>query len=108
MTSPERKKFTRPPATTVEGRENQLINDSYDLAEKQIRNGTASSQILTHFLKLGTEREKLEREKLRNENIVLQKKAQELESGGRLEELTNKALEAFRKYSGSVEMPDDY
>ena len=59
------------PALTPEARENQLIYLATDLAEKQLREGTASSQVITHYLKLGSTKEKLEREKLAEENNLL-------------------------------------
>lgn len=90
----------RPPATTPDGREKQLIAIAYDLAERQIRDGTATAQVITHFLKLGTEREKLERKKLEGENRLLEARAESLASADRIEELTKKALEAFRSYAG--------
>lgn len=90
----------RPPATTMEGRENQLINLSYELAEKQLMEGSASSQVMTHFLKMGTSREKLEREKLERENELLRAKVESLQSSKRVEELYENALNAMRKYSG--------
>lgn len=95
---PERPK--RPPATTPEGRENQLIALSYDAAETQIRAGRATSQLLTHFLKLGSTREELEKERLRRENLLLQAKVEELGSHKRSEELYAEALKAMRAYSG--------
>lgn len=90
----------RPPATTPDGRERQLIAAAYDLAEEQIRNGTATAQVITHFLKLGTEREKLERKKLEGENRLLEARVDSIASTARIEELTQKALDAFRSYAG--------
>lgn len=94
----------RRPATTPEARENQLVSIAVDLAEKQLRNGTASSQVLTHFLKLASSREKLEQERLRHENEMLQAKTEMLKSAKRVEELYGRALEAMRSYSGQPEL----
>jgi hypothetical protein len=88
----------RPPATTPEGRENQLIASAYDLAEKQIAEGKASSQVLTHFLKMGTTREKLEQERIRKENLLLEAKVDGLASVARIEELYAQAIEAIQTY----------
>lgn len=88
------------PATTPEGRENQLVSLAYDLAEKQLREGTASAQVITNFLKLGSSREKLEQLKLENENLVLSAKVDAMASAKRIEELYEKALEAMRAYAG--------
>jgi hypothetical protein len=95
---PERRK--RRPANTEKGREDQLISLAVDLAEKQLLEGTASSQVMTHYLKLGSSREKLEQERLRGENDLLKAKIQQLASAKRIEELYAEALDAMRTYSG--------
>jgi hypothetical protein len=88
------------PAITDESRESQLVSDAMDHADKQIREGTASSQVLTHFLKLGSSRERLEQEKLRRENELLQSKVEAMASAKRVEELYAAALQAMRSYAG--------
>lgn len=93
----------RPPATTPEGRENQLISAAVDLAERQIHEGTASSQVITHFLKLGSTREQLEQERLRHENELLKVKKEAIESAARMEELYSAAIGAMRAYQGADE-----
>lgn len=100
----------RPPATTPEGRENQLIAMAVDLVERQLVAGTASSQVITHYLKLGSTREKLEQERLANENELLQAKIQALASAQRVEELYETALNAMRSYAGQqpMELEPDY
>lgn len=90
------------PALTPEARENQLIALAVDLAEKQLIEGTASAQVITHYLKLGSTREKLEKEKLEKENELLNAKREALESSKRVEELYANALKAMRSYSGLV------
>lgn len=95
------------PALSPEARENQLISAAIDLAEKQILDGTASSQVITHFLKLGSMREKLEREKLEEENKLLKAKTKQIESMKRIEELYADAITAMKNYSGNGD-PDDY
>lgn len=90
----------RRPAITPEGRENQMIDLAVDLAEKQLQEGTASSQVITHFLKLGTMREKLEREKLRSETELLLAKKQSIESAARIEDIYKDAMAAMRLYNG--------
>lgn len=97
----------RPPATTPEARENQLISLAFDLAEKQLREGTASSVVVSHYLKLGTAREGLERKKLMQENELLSAKVEAMASGARTEELYKSALDAMRQYAGQ-ETEDDY
>jgi hypothetical protein len=92
------------PATTPEARENQLIADAVDLAQRQLRDGTASAQVITHFLKLGSTREQLEQERLRNENLLLQKKGEAMESAKRIEELYGQALSAMRTYQGQPDL----
>lgn len=99
-------KQTRRPATTQEGEENQVIAMAYDLAKKQLSDGTASSQVITHFLKLGTEKEQLEKQKLREENALLRAKVEGIASGKRVEEMYEKALNAMRMYQGQD--PEDF
>ena len=95
----------RPLARTPEARENQLIVDSIDLAEKQIREGTASSQVITHFLKLGSTRERLEQERLKRENDLLRAKVEQLSDVQDIKALYQNALDAMKTYSGRE---DDY
>lgn len=95
------------PAISPEARENQLISLAVDLAEQQLRDGTASSQVITHYLKLGTTRERLEKEKLEEENKLLKAKTENLQSQKRVEDLYMKALNAMRKYAGQGD-EDDY
>ena len=99
----------RPPATTLQGRENQMISLAVDLAEKQLSDGTASAQVVTHYLKLATTREKLEQEKLARENELLKARSESLESGKKIEELYANAIDAMRGYAGhDEEVIDDY
>lgn len=90
----------RPPAKTPEGRENQMISMAVDLAEEQLRNGTASSQVIVHFLKLASSREKLEQEKLRQENEMLKAKTKAYGDSEDMKRLMEEALNAMRSYSG--------
>ena len=90
----------RKAAVTPEARESQLISLATDLAEKQLMEGTASSQVITHFLKLGTSKAELEKRKLENETELLEAKTEAMRSAQRVEELYSEALEAMRHYSG--------
>ena len=98
---------SRRPAMTPDARENQMINLAVDLAEKQLEEGTASSQVITHFLKLGSSKERLEREKLEEENKLLRAKTENLHSQKRAEELYAEALAAMRRYSGQGDLNDE-
>ena len=91
------------PALTPETRENQLISLAIDLAEKQLMEGTASSQVITHYLKLGSTKEKIEKEILKNQNELIKAKTQSLRSLDRMEELYAQAIEAMKRYSGTPE-----
>jgi hypothetical protein len=95
------------PATTPEGRENEMVSLAHDLAEEQIRAGTASSQVITHFLKLGSTRERLEQQRLEHENELTRVKIEAIESQKRVEELYMQALTAMRSYAGDVPAPDE-
>ena len=88
------------PAATPEARERQLIALAVDRAEQQLLDGTASSQVITHFLKLATEKEHLEREKLERENELLRAKTEALQAEKTKEELYRNVLTALKKYSG--------
>lgn len=92
----------RRPATTPEGRENEMVSLAYDLAEEQIRDGTASSQVISHFLKLGSTRERLEQQRIDYENKLTEVKIEAIKSQKRVEELFQEALDAMRSYSGQV------
>ena len=99
------------PGSTPEARENQLIAKAVDLAERQLDEGTASSQVITHFLKLGTTKAELEKEKLMNENLLLKAKTESLQSMARMEELYENAIKAMQKYGGHgdyEEYDDEY
>ena len=88
------------PALSPEARENQLIALAVDLAEKQLMEGTASSQVITHYLKLGTAKEKIEREIMEKQKELLEAKAENLRSAKKVEELYINALNAMKNYSG--------
>ena len=88
------------PALTPDARENQLISLATNLAEQQLMDGTASSQVITHYLKLGTAKSQLELEKLKRENELLRAKTESIESSKRVEELYMNALNAMKNYSG--------
>lgn len=96
------------PAMTPEARENQLIALAVDLVEERLLNGTASSQETTHFLKLGSMKNRLEMEKLEEENRLLRAKTASLESAKRSEELFAEAIKAMRRYSGQGSDDDEY
>lgn len=97
----------RPPAPSPEGREHQLVSLAVDLAEKQMIAGTASSQVISHYLKLGSSRERLEQARLEQENNLLQAKIDQLASAKHVEELYGQALEAMRSYAGQVPLELD-
>jgi len=100
---PEGKRRTRQPATSPEGRELEIAASAYDLAEEQIIQGTASSQVITHFLKMGSSREQLERQRIAHENELLRVKRDNIEAQTRIEELYVEAIGAMRSYRGTTE-----
>jgi len=95
------------PALTPEAREGQMISLAMDLVEERLRNGTASSQETTHFLKLATEREKTEHQLAEKQLELMEAKRQQIQSQARIEELYTNALNAMKKYSGHDE-EDEY
>ena len=98
-TSSESVKPIRPPLTP-EAKESQMISLAHDLAEKQLRDGTASSQVITHFLKMGSEKERLEREKLEEENKLLRARTKAIEDGEASKVRYELVIKALRDYNG--------
>lgn len=98
----EKKVKTAKPATTPEGREQQLVNLAVSLAEKQLIEGTASPSVINHFLKIASRREVLEREILEKQSRLIEAKAQSISQGKEAEQLAKAAIEAMKNYnSGS-------
>ena len=95
------------PVDSPEARENELIEAAINLAEKQLLDGTASPSVITHYLKLASSRERLQKEKLERENAVLKAKAEAYESNKRTEELYSQAIEAMRSYSGLTSQSEE-
>lgn len=110
MATPEKKGKERhrrlPPATTPEAREDQMVALAMDEAERQIREGTASAMVLTHYLKLGTAKSREELKKLENETALLQARRDQIGSEQRMEELYSEAIRAMREYQGYEEEYD--
>lgn len=110
MATEKEPKRRRPPAKTPEARENQLVSLAVDLAEQQLASGTASAQVITHYLKLATAREKAEVARIENDNRLTTAKIEQIAQGQQQAELYEKALEAMKAYSGQapLEEPMDY
>lgn len=94
------------PALSPEARENQMISLAMDLAEQQLRDGTASSQLITEFVKRGSTKARIEQEILGEQKELIEAKTQSLRSAQRIEELYANALSAMRKYSGQSDSDD--
>lgn len=105
--TPEANISTRPPVTP-EAQENLMISLAIQCAEKQLREGTASSQVITHYLKLGSSKERIEKEILEKQKELIEAKTKNLNSSNEAKELYNKALIAFRRYSGAYDEEDEY
>lgn len=95
------------PAETPEARESQLVSLAINLAEKQLVEGTASSQVITHYLKMGSRREKLENEIKEKQKDLISAKTEAMHSSKRIEEMYADALNAMKSYSGT-NVNDDY
>jgi hypothetical protein len=100
MLREELKVAKRRKATTPEARENQLIALAVDLAEKQLLEGTASAQVITHYLKLGSTKEHLEQEIMEKQKELMEAKTESIKSAKRVDELYTQAMDAMRRYSG--------
>ena len=95
------------PALSPEARENQMISLAVDLAERQLQDGTASSQVITHYLKLGSTKERIEKEILEKQKELISAKTEALQSAARIEELYKEAISAMKRYSGNGDVDDD-
>jgi len=95
------------PATTQEERESRLISLAMDLAEKQLREGTASAQVIAHYLRLGTQKDRLEREMLEEKNKLLAAKTEAIKAAERTELLYAEAIKAFKDYGSHSDYEDD-
>lgn len=104
---PDAPAVRRKPATTPEARELEMVSLATDLAERQIRDGTASSQVISHFLKLGSTRERLEQQRLEHENELTKVKIEQIESQKHIEELYADAIRAMRSYAGDPLVEED-
>lgn len=91
-----------PPATTPEARENQMVSLAFDLAQKQLEDGTASAQVITHFLKFGSSRNRLEEKKIENENLLLKARVDQIASTAQNGDMYAAAIDAMKLYSGEV------
>lgn len=96
----EQPKYRSSPPLTQEARVTQLISLAQDLAEQRLRDGTASAQEITYYLRLGSERDKLEREALEAKNQLLAAKTEAIKSAENREQLYAEVLKAFRMYGG--------
>lgn len=95
------------PALSPEAREKQLISLAYDLAEEHLLNGTATSQEITHFLKLGSPKAKVEQDILVKQKDLITAKTEAIQSAKRIEELYSNAMEAMKRYSGEFNNADE-
>ena len=107
QTQQKNSKPRRPPARTPDARERQLIAAAVDLAERQLADGTASAQVISHYLKLGSSRERLEQERLEGEVDLIRAKRDNMVSAARVEELYGEAINAMRAYSGQAPLDSD-
>lgn len=108
VNAPQPERTPRRVASTPDGRENQLVNLAVDLAERQLREGTASAQVLSHYLKAGSSREYLEKQRIAMDVELMKAKQEQLASMARIEELYSDAIGAMRAYQGTevVEQED--
>lgn len=95
------------PATTPDARESQLISLAIDLAEQQLRDGTASSQVITHYLKLGSSKERIEKEILEENKKLISAKTKALADAADMKEMYAEAIKAMRRYSGHGDVEDE-
>ena len=107
MSEVKKKGRSQAPARTPEARENQMVSLAVELAERQLRDGTATSQVITHYLKLASTEDRLKKEKLEQEVKLLQAKTKNIESSARVEQLYAQAIKAMNQYQGN-DIEEDY
>lgn len=95
-------------ATSPEARENQLISLAYDLVEQRLRDGTATSQETVHFLKLGSTKDRIEKEILERQKDLITAKTEMLQSQKNIENLYRDAIVAMRSYTGHTQEEEEY
>lgn len=100
MSNTNKKERRIRPGLTPEAREDQLVALATNLAEKQLMEGTASSQVISHFLKIGSTKERIEKEILQEQKDLIKAKTEAIKSEKRVEELYSNALNAMRRYAG--------
>ena len=93
-------------SSTAEGRETELISMAYDLVAQRLKDGTATSAETVHFLKMGSAKERLEKERLKKELALMEAKTEALNSAKQIEQLYSDAIQAMRRYSGAEEVDD--
>lgn len=96
-----------PPALTHEARQQQMIAKAERLAEKKLEDGTASPQIIVHYLRLASERERRQNEVLEAEIELKKAKVEAIRSAAKIEELYNEGMKLFRMYSGTEDVVDE-
>ncbi len=106
--SSERSLPSTPPARILENRENQLIEKAYNLAEERLDNKTASAQEIVHFLKMGTAKAQLEKQKLEAETQLLESKKEMVESSKKSDMVYQQVLDAIKSYGGTETEDDEY
>ena len=96
-----------PRARTPEAREEQLAALAYDLAEQQFLDGSASSQVIVHFLKVGSTLQKQELQKMKQETLLVEAKVKDLANVEEMKKLYVDAMDAMRGYAGKDQGQDD-
>ena len=99
--------YDGPPALTPEDAEDELISMAMSLARQRLSDGTASNQLIAEVIKMGTTKERLQKEKLKRENEMLRAKTEAIKSQKHAEELAANAINAFRSYAGLVSYDED-
>lgn len=106
--SPESNKRKTAPASTPEGRQAQIVAAAVDLAEQRILDGTASNQLLLHYIKIADPMRKIEEEILEKQKELIVAKTENLASQKKMEELYSEAIKAMTRYSGGPVTPEEY
>lgn len=98
----EVEKLRPAPSSDPKSREQQLVNQAMNLAEKQLLDGTAAPSVINHFLKIGSTREFIERDILEKQAQLIEAKASTIAKDREAGEVAKAAIEAMRNYGAGT------
>lgn len=93
---------------SAEERERELAYLATCLAEQQLRDGSAKAQVITHYLKLASPRENIERRMMEAKIQLLEGQLQACQRDTTTQQLLEEAIESLKMYRGDDSFEDIY